>query len=294
VVILIFKRYLIIILTKINMKLKKLSQYSLLNKSTRYFCQSNNLFKDKVTIVTGGGQGIGRSTCIQFTKEGSKVLIADTNPKASIETVNIIKQNCGECSYLQADISKEEDCRKITEETVKRYGKVNVLVNCATMFIFKGLSATREEWIKSLEVNVLGYAFVTKFAVDELKKHKNSAIVNVSSIAAFTAGANVFVYSAEKAAVLQLTRNLALDLATFGIRVNCVCPGIINTATVGLAAKAYNMNEKDFIAFYKDKSFIKRMGEPEEVANGIVFLASDKASYITGTHLMIDGGYTIL
>jgi NAD(P)-dependent dehydrogenase (short-subunit alcohol dehydrogenase family) len=159
----------------------------------------SNLFKDKVVIVTGGGQGIGRATCMEFAKEGAKVILADNNPKTSQETIELIKQQKGECSFVQSDISKEDDCRKITEEAVRRYGKVNVLVNNAAIFYLKGFSATKEEWIKQFEVNVIGYAFVTKYAAEELKKQKGSAIVNVSSMSAFIAQPDYFVYTSSKA-----------------------------------------------------------------------------------------------
>jgi NAD(P)-dependent dehydrogenase (short-subunit alcohol dehydrogenase family) len=252
----------------------------------------SSLFKDKVVIVTGGSQGIGRATCIEFAKEGAKVLIADI--KGCEETINRIKKNGGECSSIHSDISKEEDCRRITEEAVKRYGKVNVLVNNAAAFVLKGLSATREEWFKSFETNELGYAFVTKFAVEELKKQKNSSIVNVTSISAYTAQPDRYVYSCSKAAILQLTRNLALDLAPFGIRVNCVAPGTIKTPIVDDWIKQIGMTMKELDESCKSSVILGRTGEPEEIANGILFLASDKASYITGTSLIIDGGFTTL
>jgi NAD(P)-dependent dehydrogenase (short-subunit alcohol dehydrogenase family) len=255
---------------------------------------STLLFQDKVVIVTGGSQGIGRSTCIEFAKEGAKVLLADINTKGSQETVDQIKSQGYEASYIHSDISKEEDCKKITEEAVKRYGQVNVLVNNAAIFILKGFSATKEEWMKSFEVNVIGHAMTTKYAIEELKKQKRSSIVNVSSISAHIAQPDYFVYTTSKAANLQMTRNMALDLSKYGIRVNCVCPGTIRTPAVDNAVKQLGITLADVEEEHKRTTILRRLGNPEEVANGIVFLASEKASYITGTYLMIDGGLTVL
>jgi NAD(P)-dependent dehydrogenase (short-subunit alcohol dehydrogenase family) len=257
------------------------------------FCQTL-LFKDNVVIVTGGSQGIGRATCIEFAKEGARVLLSDIKTEGSQETVNIIKKNGGECSFFHSDVSKDDDCRKITDEAVKRYGKVNVLVNNAAVFMLKGFSATREEWLKSFDVNVMGTAFVTKYAVEELKKQKNSAIVNVSSISAYIAQPDFFVYTTSKAAIHQMTRNLALDLAPFGIRVNSVSPGTIKTPAVENHAKKIHQTMEEIEETHKKCTILGRTGEPVEVANGILFLASHKASYITGTSLLIDGGYTTL
>jgi NAD(P)-dependent dehydrogenase (short-subunit alcohol dehydrogenase family) len=258
------------------------------------FCQANNLFKDKVVIVTGGSQGIGRATCIEFAKEGANVLIADTDPQGSSETINIIKKKGGECSFIKSDISKDEDCITITSEAIKRYGKINVLINNAAVTILKGFSATKEEWLKSFETNVLGYAFVTKYAVEELKKQKNSSIVNISSISSYIAQPDRFVYSCSKSAVHQLTKNLALDLAPFGIRVNSVSPGRVIPPPLEEYASNNGISKNEIEEFYNTTTMLKRVGEPVEVAYGVLYLASEKASYITGTSLVIDGGYIAL
>jgi NAD(P)-dependent dehydrogenase (short-subunit alcohol dehydrogenase family) len=249
----------------------------------------------KVAIVTGGGAGIGQAVAEVFAEEGAKVLIADIDAKAAEETVLKIETNGGVGSsawFVHADISKETDAQRISEEAVKKFGRIDVLVNNAAIFLLKGFDATVEEWQRSLGVNVIGTSLVTKYAVEEMKASGGGAIVNLASISSFVAQPNFFAYSVTKAAILQVTRNMAMDLAAFKIRVNCVCPGTILTAASYRHMQNVGMTLEQFKTEEGAKTFLKRLGQPREVAYPVLFLASDEASYITGTSLMIDGGYT--
>lgn len=246
--------------------------------------------RKKVAIITGAGAGIGKATAELFAEEGAKVVVADIDAKTGEETVRTICQAGGNALFVHADISRECDARRIAETTVASYGRIDVLVNNAAAFVLKGFCATAEEWQLSLGTNVVGTATVTRYAVESMKKTGGS-IVNVSSISGFVAQPDFFAYSATKAAIIQMSRNMSLDLGPFKIRVNCVCPGGVLTEAsydhskkIGLTVEAFNRRSGA-------KTFLGRMGLPREVAHAILFLASDDASYITGASLIVDGGY---
>jgi NAD(P)-dependent dehydrogenase (short-subunit alcohol dehydrogenase family) len=249
--------------------------------------------KDKVAIVTGASSGIGQATAQLFAEEGAKVMLADIDAENGESTAEGIRQRGGTARFVKADISREADAKRITEETLAAFGQVNILVNDAAAFVLKGFSATVEDWHRSLGVNVIGTAMVTSYAVEPMKK-TGGAIIILGSISSFMAQPDFFVYSATKAALVQMTRNMAMDLGAHGIRVNSVCPGtILTTASlnhihkIGLTVEQFNQQEGA-------KTFLSRVGQPREVAHAICFLASDEASYITGAALMVDGGYTAM
>ncbi|MGH9470878.1 MAG: SDR family NAD(P)-dependent oxidoreductase, partial [Terriglobia bacterium] len=158
--------------------------------------------------------------------------------------------------------------------------------------VLKGFDATVEDWQRSLGVNVIGTSMVTKYAIEHIKTAGGGAIVNLASISSWVAQPNFFAYSATKAALLQMTRNMAMDLAPFNIRVNSVCPGTILTAASYRHMKSAGLTFDQFNEQEGGKALLKRVGKPREVASAILFLASDEASYITGASLMVDGGLT--
>lgn len=274
------------------------SNFSTSRKKFLNYCSKNFSalrFVDKVAVVTGGSSGIGRATCLKFAQEGAKVVICDVNEKKGLELVEeISSKQSSPALFIKADISKVQDAENITIQTLKKFGRLDVLVNNAAKFIMKGLEATEQEWAESFAINVTGYALVSKFAAEAMKKTGGGAIVNTASMSSWIAQPNFSVYSCAKAADLQLSRNMALDLGKFNIRVNAVCPGYILTPGLLAFGELRGLKKEDFIKMVEDQTILKRIGLPEDVANSIAFLASDEASYITGTHLMIDAGYTTL
>ena len=240
-----------------------------------------NRLKDKVAIITGGAAGIGRATAELFAEEGAKVVVADLLTTEDLEAL-----------FVETDISNEDDCRRVCDEAVRAFGRLDILVNNAAVFVLKGLEATTDDWQRSLSVNIVGTAQMSKYASEHMKQSGGGAIVNLGSISSFIAQPSFIAYSSTKAAIVQMTRNMALDLAPFNIRVNCVCPGTILTRATENHMALVGMSKEDFIAAEAPKHLLNRVGDPREVAYPILFLASDEASFITGTHLMVDGGFT--
>jgi NAD(P)-dependent dehydrogenase (short-subunit alcohol dehydrogenase family) len=246
----------------------------------------------RAAIITGGAAGIGRATAELFAEEGARVVVADLDEKSGDETVSVIEGKGGEAIFVATDVSREDDARRLCEEALRAFGRVDILVNNAATFVLKGLEASIEDWRRSLDVNVVGTALVSRFAVEAMKRSGGGAIVNLGSISSFIAQPQFVTYSATKAALVQMTRNMALDLAQFGIRVNCVCPGTILTRASQDHMERVGMTLEEFVAEEGPKHLLGRVGNPREVAYAILFLASDEASFITGAHLMVDGGYT--
>jgi NAD(P)-dependent dehydrogenase (short-subunit alcohol dehydrogenase family) len=248
--------------------------------------------KGKVAIITGAGSGIGEATALLFAEEGAKVVVADINPAGGEGTAAQIRQKGGEAAFIHADISSEADAGKLCLETVERYGRIDVLVNNAAAFVLKGLEATVDDWHRSLDTNVVGTALVSRHAAEQMRKSGGGAIVNVSSQSAFFAQKNFLCYSSTKAAIVHMTRLMALDLAPANIRVNTVCPGTILTSASIKHIQKEGLTLEQFEATESQRVILGRLGKAREVAHAILFLASDEASYITAACLVVDGGRT--
>jgi NAD(P)-dependent dehydrogenase (short-subunit alcohol dehydrogenase family) len=248
---------------------------------------------NKIAIITGAGAGIGLATALRFAEEGAKLVLADigeTNLHAAAQQVSGAG---GECVSVAGDISKEEDARRISEAAVERFGGIDILVNNAADFTtFSVEDAEVANWQKVLGVNVIGTALVAKFAIPHMKKRGKGSIVNLSSMSGIIAQPNFATYNSSKGAILTMTKCMALDLAPFNIRVNSICPGCVLTSATEREWIRMGLSKEEWIAKMAPLHMLNRVGDAREVANAILFLASDEASFITAAHLLVDGGYT--
>jgi NAD(P)-dependent dehydrogenase (short-subunit alcohol dehydrogenase family) len=250
-------------------------------------------FQGKVALVTGGGSGIGRATCLRFAEEGASVVVAEIDEKRGQSVADEIRGSGKKAIFVRTDVADESSVRDAVSRTAAEYGRIDVLVNSAAAFVLKGIDATVEEWRKVLDVNVMGSALMAKHVVPHLRKAGGGAIVNLGSISSFIAQPQFVTYNTTKTAILGLTRCLALDLAPDNIRVNAVCPGAVWTPIVIELAAKDGMDRKaaDASPQWGGAHMIKRIADPREIANAILFLASSEASFVTAESLMVDGGY---
>ena len=251
-------------------------------------------FQDKVVIVTGGGRGIGREACLQFSRHGAKVVCVDLGEGSGNETVEQIKAENGEAIFIEADVTKEDDVVHYVNRTMEAYGRIDVLVNNAGWegHVKEIPDYSTEIFNKVMEINVTGVFLGMKHVLEIMKKQKSGAIVNMGSTASWIGAPGFVAYTASKHAVLGMTKTAALEVARLGIRVNAVCPGAVNTDMMQSIAEK-SLSAKNVDEFKKNHSESipdGRYGETHEVARQILYLASDLASHITGQSLIIDGG----
>jgi NAD(P)-dependent dehydrogenase (short-subunit alcohol dehydrogenase family) len=247
----------------------------------------------KVAVVTGGASGIGEATVRRFVEEGARVAFADRDSERGARIADEIKAGGGDVLFLHAHIEREAEALAFVQRAVDHFGRLDVLVNNAGIRLYQQVTeASAESWDTILGVNVKGYAFCAKAAIPAMRRTGGGSIVNVASIRAVVAGGNMVQYDTSKAAVAGMTRALALDHAADGIRVNAVCPGPIFTPFHAHRAAAAGKSPEAFQAEFGQQTMLKRPGTPREVAACILFLASDDASYVTGTCLFVDGGQT--
>ena len=247
-------------------------------------------FKNRIALVTGAASGIGRATAERLASEGARVALLDVDATGG----KAVADGMHECIFVHADVSDEEQVRAGIADAAARLGPIDTLINNAAAFVFRSIEATAEDWQRVLSVNVMGAAFCVKHVLPEMQHAGQGAIVNLSSISGFIAEANSLTYSTSKAALLGLTRCMALDLARWNIRVNAIAPGWVDTPQLRRDIAREKMTFDEALRDGGSRHILGRFAEPSEIASAIAFLASDDASFLTGTCLMADGGYTAI
>jgi NAD(P)-dependent dehydrogenase (short-subunit alcohol dehydrogenase family) len=247
------------------------------------------IFKDKVIIITGSSFGIGKSTAIEFAKKGARVVLSDYVEDQ--DTLKIIQENQGDAIFVKCDVSKEEDVKNLINETVKKYGRLDYAFNNAGI---EGTPATvtdcsNDNWERTININLTGVWYCMKYQIPELLKSGGGAIVNNASIAGLVGYAGLPAYVASKHAVVGLTKNVALDYAKQNIRVNAVCPGVIQTPMID----RFTGQDPALLEQMAAAKPMGRVGQPEEIADIVMFLCSNSSSFITGQAIAVDGGMTV-
>jgi len=249
-----------------------------------------NRLKDKVIIITGAGRGIGYTTAQLFSQEGAKLVLNDIDRERGEIATEEIKEK-GDVTFVHGDVAEWSTWTSIQVEAIETYGKIDVLFNNAGMSSFKSLETTLQEWDRVIDVNLRSVFLGCKAIVPVMKKQGYGNIVNNASEVGVVGAKKTLAYGAAKGGVIQMTKGLALDLATTGIRVNVLCPGI--TATPLLLDSIENHpNPGERRSFLENTIPIHRMAEPMEIAKAALFLASDESSFMTGSSLVVDGGWT--
>ncbi|HEY8657503.1 MAG TPA: SDR family oxidoreductase [Hanamia sp.] len=247
------------------------------------------IFQNQVAVVTGGSFGIGRATAVAFAQRGAKVIIADLVEDKDGETLKQIKAAGSEGIFVQCDVSKSNDVKGLIDKCIATYGRLDYAFNNAGI---EGVQATthectEENWDKTIAVNLKGIWLCMKNEIQQMLKNRKGAIVNCSSVAGLNGFPGLPAYVATKHGVVGLTKTAALEYSTQGIRVNAVCPGVIHTAMMDrLTGK-----DKEVEKQYTEMEPIGRMGNPEEVAEAVVWLCSEAASFVTGIAMPVDGGF---
>lgn len=247
-----------------------------------------SILNNKVALVSGAGSGIGRAIAITYANEGAKVVVADINLEHAEETVQLIKADGGDAIAVKADSSKADENKRLVQEVVKQYGRLDIACNNAGM----GGPAKPtgdyepEEWDRVIDLNLNGVFYACKYELEQMEKNGGGAIINIASIHGQVAAPNSPAYTASKHAVVGLTKNIAVEYAQKNIRCNAVGPGYIETPLL-----TANLNQEAMQAVAA-KSAINRLGSVQEIADLVAFLSSDKSSFTTGSYIIADGGYT--
>lgn len=242
---------------------------------------------NKVAIITGGGSGIGKETSLLFSEEGAKVVVADIDENGGKETVEEIIEAGGEAFFFKLDVSDREHTITVVKETKEKYGKIDILINNAGItqdaLVVK---MTEEQWDRVIDVNLKGVFNCTQAVVGVMIEQGSGVIINASSVVGLFGNIGQTNYAVTKAGVIGMTKSLAKELGKKGIRVNAVAPGFILTPmTAGVPEK--------ILELMKEKTPLKKLGDPKDVANAYLYLASDEAKYVNGVVLSVDGGLII-
>ena len=242
--------------------------------------------QNRIAIVTGGAQGIGKEYCLGIAREGGAVVIADVDEQNGEKLAQSIKDSGGKALFVRTDVSSKADVEAMVKKTVEQFGGLDVLVNNAAILEAQPVGEISEElWDKQMAVNAKGTLFCAQAAAEVMKKQKRGKIINISSIGALAAQPGLCAYHSTKAVVLTITRSFALELIKWNIQVNAVVPGTTNT---GMAERA--MKDPEFKKKVVDPIPAGRLGDPKELLGAVLYFATDDSNYCTGQTLIVDGG----
>ena len=247
--------------------------------------------KGKVALITGGTEGMGFATARLFLQEGAKVVITGRSKEKGASALKRLKRPA-EVVFVRGDVSKARDAKRMVDETVRTFGRIDILFNNAGVYIEKKAEDTTEEdWDRVIDINLKGTFLVSKFAIPHMIRQGGGSIVNNSSDAGIIGNRSCPAYCASKGGVTVMTKAMALDYAKYNIRVNCVNPAVVDTPMLAREV-AKSENPRQYMRESAHIQAMGRIGRPEEVAHAVLFLASDESSFVTGAALSVDGGST--
>jgi NAD(P)-dependent dehydrogenase (short-subunit alcohol dehydrogenase family) len=246
-------------------------------------------FEGKVVVVTGGGYGIGRAACLTFARDGAKVIVADVDVRSSEETFRLVKEASGEAMVVKTDVSQATEVEALVRKTVETYGRLDCAFNNVGIHkTFIGMVDFKEkDWNQMIDINLKGIWLCMKYEIPQMLKHGKGAIVNASSAAGLIGAQSNPAYTGSKHGVVGLTKMAAIEFARKGIRVNCICPGPTTTTRMNEELRTVH---PEIVERIHETVPMGRPAEPREIAEAAVWLCSDKASYVTGVALPVDGG----
>jgi NAD(P)-dependent dehydrogenase (short-subunit alcohol dehydrogenase family) len=248
--------------------------------------------RDKVAIITGGTSGIGRATAILFAREGAQVVVVGRDEARGQRVVAEIAAAGGTALFQRCDVRFADQCRQVVEGTVRAFGRLDILFNNAGVFYANTVvDCTEDEWDLTVDISLKGTYLMSKYAIPLMIEQGGGAIVNTASGWGLVGGHQAAAYCAAKGGVVLLTKAMAVDHSRQGIRVNCVCPGDVDTPMLVEDARWRGIDWDGYIADAADRP-MGRIGQPEEIARAVLFLASDESSFVTGAALAVDGGGT--
>jgi len=251
--------------------------------------------KDKVILITGAGGAIGREITIECARQGATVEFSDLNPENGNKTLELIKAeiHSAHAGFTKVDVAQEEEVKTWIDGVAHKHGRVDVLVNNAAIWKFGNIGAiSNADWDQILSINVKGYAFCSKYSIPHMIKQNKGSIVNIASISAVIGQPDLVAYNTTKGAILQMTRCTACDYGKHNIRVNAVCPGFIDTPISRVHCDYIKINWETYVETAIKEFFIPRLGTTHDVAMAVIYLASDESTFVSGSTLTVDGGYT--